>query len=111
MEILTARARAYVNHGRWVADCPTGCGSALELQKGQAMYHCDECMHLSSVEWPSNPQEIWDTLLKRKLPRTRNWYPRDHYIAVRAGQPHGQTVDDLRAETDANESSGNIEVF
>lgn len=99
MAIITARARAYVNHGRWIADCPVDCGGALILDKGQTQFPCPECLTITAIEWPKDPQGIWDALSKRMSPKTRNWYPEDHNVAVRACIPHGQTVDDLERET------------
>jgi hypothetical protein len=42
--------------------------------------------------------EITAVLALRPIPQTRNWYPRDHDIALRFRIPHGQSVDDLREE-------------
>jgi membrane-associated phospholipid phosphatase len=99
MNLLTTRARAYVNYGRWIAECPHECGSALKLEPGQTFFHCSECGAISSVEWPDNADEIWEALSARPMPRTRNWFPSGHSLALRAGCPHGQTVAELRQET------------
>lgn len=98
MSLITNRARAYVNHGRWVADCPIGCGCALELQPGQMLFPCPECKTISETDWPENADEIWDALQKRIMPRTRNWYPSGHEVALRGGIAHGQTVKELEDE-------------
>lgn len=100
--LLTNQARAYVNFGRWIADCPIDCGSAMQLQPGQAAFHCPECGHLTTVEWPSNPDEIWEALGKRQAKRNRNWFPSGHQLALRSGSPHGQSVAELDAETEEN---------
>jgi hypothetical protein len=100
----TSLARAYMNHGRWVADCPMDCGAALKLDSDQGAFQCPECMTISSVDWPKNVGGIWDALGKRRNPKTRNWYPPEHPIALRGNLPHGQTVRDLEAETKENES-------
>lgn len=97
--IITGMARAYVNYGRWVADCPVDCGCALALQPGQAIFSCVECHTVTQIDWPGNPDEIWEALSKRPAPRTRNWYPEGHDLAVRANVPHGQTVKELEDET------------
>lgn len=97
-----AQARAYVNHGRWIADCPLECGSALKLEAKQSAYHCPECQWVGTVEWPDDADEIWETLNQRQVPRTRNWYPDGHFLAVRQGVPHGQTPKELTEETEAN---------
>lgn len=103
--ILTSQARAYVNFGRWIADCPMGCGNATGLNPGQATFLCATpggCGHVGSIEWPSNADEIWEVLLERPAPRTRNWFPSSHELALRAGQPHGQTIEELREEAREN---------
>ncbi|MFT2016287.1 hypothetical protein ACMA1D_10655 [Streptomyces sp. 796.1] len=97
--LITAKARAYVNHGRWVADCPVDCGSALALQPRQSAYHCPECKQLAKVEWPANADDIMAALERRMVPRTRNWFPAGHTLALRSGAPHGQSVKDLDDET------------
>lgn len=102
MTLLTNKARAYVNFGRWIADCPMDCGSALQLQPGQAMYQCVECGYVTDIEWPSNANEIWDALLERPAKRNRNWFPSGHHLALRSFSPHGQTPQELRDETEEN---------
>lgn len=100
--LITNKARAYVNFGRWIADCPAACGSALQLQPGQGMFQCVECYHIASVEWPDNSDEIWVALNKRSANRNRNWFPANHELALRSGVPHGQTVQELEDETVEN---------
>lgn len=102
MELITNQARAYVNFGRWVADCPLDCGSAMQLQPGQGSYHCVECGHLATIEWPDNADDIWAALDERNAKRNRNWFPSNHTLALRSGSPHGQTVQELRDETQEN---------
>lgn len=96
--LISNKARAYVNHGRWIAECPYECGSAIVLKPGETTFHCSECLSISPVDWPSNAQDIWDALVERRLPRTRNWFPTGHDLALRAGLPHGQTPEELRTE-------------
>ena len=71
---------AYVNHNRWVADCP--CGGA-ELVNDQPML-CGSCGVEHTVSYPAERRSI-ETLLNHRLePNTRNW--------------KGETVDTLKAE-------------
>jgi hypothetical protein len=100
--LITNKARAYVNWGRWIADCPIDCGGALALSPGQDMFHCPECKTLSNIEWPGNPDDIWNALAERPAPKTRNWFPSGHVLALRANCPHGQTPAQLREETAEN---------
>lgn len=101
-QLLTARARARVNHGRWIADCPRRyCANATRLQPGQATFHCGGeggCQTVAPIEWPADADGIWAVLLERPVPGTRNWYPDGHTEALRMGLPHGQTVAELRDE-------------
>lgn len=92
-------AFAYINFGRWVADCPTTCGGAWKLAPGQTTTHCTNCGNIAPVYWPHNADELWEVLLERPLPRTRNWYPGGHPLALASGSPHGQTPEELRQET------------
>lgn len=104
--LTTAQARAYVNFGRWIADCPLGCGNAYALQPNQPQFFCQlphGCGHIASIEWPSNPDEIWEALQERRMPKTRNWFPQSHELALRSNSPHGQSVIELREETRENE--------
>jgi len=106
--LITARARARVNHGRWIADCPRRhCANAMRLEPGQPAFHCGGeggCRMVAPVEWPPNADDIWQTLLERPVPATRNWYPDGHVEAIRLGYPHGQTPDELQQETRDHEN-------
>lgn len=110
MLITPARARAYVNHGRWLADCPAGCNSAMLLAPLQRAFVCGTfdpagqrfvggCGVTADVDWPADAVWIWDALLERPDPRNRHWFPAGHELAVRCGLPDGQTPAALRAET------------
>lgn len=99
--LVTTMARAYVNHGRWIADCPRPhCANAEKLQPRQGTFHCSNCKQVADVDWPADADEIWAVLEVRPVPQTRNWFPANHELALRSGTVHGQTVADLRAEND-----------
>lgn len=102
MILLTNKALAYINWGRWIADCPADCGGALSLEPAQSILACPECHQISEIDWPSDADGIWEELTLRPVPRTRNWFPVGHPLALRAGCAHGQTVADLRDETAAH---------
>lgn len=100
MAFLTngATVRAYVNHGRWIADCERPhCSNAVQLQPGQSAFECgpNGCGFVAGVDWPPNAAAIWDVLNLRPVPQTRNWFPASHELALRANAPHGQTVTEL----------------
>jgi hypothetical protein len=102
-QLLTHTARARVNHGRWIADCPRRyCANAIRLQPRQGTFHCageGGCQMVAPIEWPANADDIWSVLLERPVPSTRNWYPDGHVEALRLGLPHGQSAAELREET------------
>ena len=108
-QLLTHTARARVNHGRWIADCPRRyCANAMKLEPRQPAFHCGGeggCHMVTTVEWPHDADDIWQALLERPVPATRNWYPDGHVEAIRLGYPHGQTPDELRQETRDYENS------
>ena len=68
-------ALAYVNHGRWVADCPTtDCPEAHLAQPGDK-FDCVNCGTVGRVEFPDNHTDIDEVLERRPVPQTRNWTP------------------------------------
>jgi hypothetical protein len=99
-------AYAYVNHGRWIADCTRRhCANAESLSPKQTMLHCSNCRLLAEVVWPPDPDAITDALAVRPVPQTRNWAPAGHRQALATRHPDGQTVADLIAETHEHEET------
>lgn len=96
---------AYVNHGRWIADCPdTRCGNAVALDPKQATYHCvGGCNLIADIVWPVDVDDITQALLERPHDVNRNWAPAGHRQAIATGHPMGQTVAELREETREHE--------
>lgn len=95
-------ALAYINWGRWVAECPAGCGFALVLSPGQSTLHCRECNSLTRVSWPFDADALMAALEVRPDKRNRNWFPVNHDLALRFNLPHGQSVAELHEETEAH---------
>lgn len=99
--LITHHCQAYVNHGRWVADCPRPyCGNALKLTPNQAVFECSGssgCGMVASINWPPDAQAIWDALMQRPVPATRNWIPSGHPYAA-MGYPADQTPRELLDE-------------
>jgi hypothetical protein len=98
LELLTGptadgpAVQARVNHGRWLADCPTPhCRNACYVDPADPRFLCVECVNPLAegrwlpVEFPDDRDEIEAALLARPVPATRNWTP-------------GETVEQLRAE-------------
>ncbi len=105
--LITETALAYVNHGRWVADCPRPfCGNAMALEANQPVFGCagaGGCGMAAVISWPTDAQEIWDALMRRPVPGTRNWFPVGHEMAERGGLPMGQTPRELLEEQEEHE--------
>lgn len=106
-------ARAYVYCGDWVADCGReGCSNVEHLFTSarpngprilqRPFFSCSYCGYQTEIIWPeaSFIADMMAVLMKRPIPNTRNWYPADHDTAVKFRIPHGQSVDDLKAENE-----------
>lgn len=91
----------YINYGRFVVDCP--CGDAREVQPGERSTACVEG-HALNLEWPDNAAALMAALSERVNVARRNWFPRNHPLALDLGKPHGQTPDDLRREAEVGEA-------
>jgi hypothetical protein len=79
-----AEAVAYVNHGRWVADCPSpACTGAELVDPDEPRFYCLSCYNAAfgglwlPVRFPPERerQAIERALLARPRARNRNWYP------------------------------------
>lgn len=73
---MTVHAR--VDHGRWLADCPWGCGSAFNLPDGATWFWCTECagggLGLTAVlVWPAQMDRLTTNL--ESLPGTLQGWP------------------------------------
>ncbi len=78
-EVDDSEVIAYVNQGRWVADCPTGCGGAMLLEPGEP-FMCGECFNEDiegrwrRVVFPRQRRAI-ERLLELRRPHNANWRP------------------------------------
>lgn len=77
------RTRAYVNFGRWVADCPSpDCTSAKEVQPGQAVYQCAAptfgCGRTAPLAWPEDPAGDMAALADLPAQHQSQPYPPTH---------------------------------
>lgn len=80
-------ARAYVNRGAWVADCPVSfcsgaehagirwgeVGRIVERVDGTGAMSCKACGWIGPVTWPAERREIETLLMQRPDPANRNW--------------------------------------
>lgn len=72
------RAFARVDDGRWIADCPWGCGAAFNLPAGATWMWCTECagggLGLTAVlVWPEELDRLTANL--ESLPGTLQRWP------------------------------------
>jgi hypothetical protein len=86
---------AYVNHGRWVVDCPEdGCGGAEIVSLRDPVFYCGEYECPGDGYWnvsfPEDLTAIEVELMKRPKAQNRNW-SLDEKVAdlVRENIEHG----------------------
>lgn len=94
---IGGEVRAYVNQGRWIAECPSGDGFAIVASRDRPIFMCAVCVNGKAggkwlaVVYPADKARIEHELLKRQAAHpilaapTRNWRP-------------GETVVDLVRE-------------
>jgi hypothetical protein len=99
------KALAYLNYGRWVADCP-------QCNDARLVYHpdtgerqsTDRCIngHLIEFEMPSpGAERALTEALDGRREATKTWHPPGHARAEAAGLPVGEPVQNVRARTEA----------
>jgi len=83
---------AYVNHGRWVADCP--CNGAELVAPGELMV-CGSCGARNEVKFPANIDGI-EGALEMRPPTNQNWHGESVESLVAENIDHGLLPEDLR---------------
>lgn len=88
---------AYINHGRWVADCATPECFGAELVGGPTMV-CASCGRESTVKYPApKTREKIEAALDVRLTANRNWYPEETVAELVAQNiDHGILPDDMK---------------
>lgn len=83
----------YVNHGRWVADCPNcNGGMACWVEAGECC--CLDCGTIYvNIEWPSKQtlKAAEDALAHMPVPEMRNWVPREEHVRALDARMKAQT--------------------
>ncbi|WP_219512709.1 hypothetical protein [Nonomuraea ceibae] len=74
----TATAYARVDEGRWIADCPWGCGAAFNLPAGANTFWCTECAgggfgNTAALAWPADITALTANL--ETLPAILQFWP------------------------------------
>lgn len=78
----------YINHGRWVADCPN-CRGGMGVTESFDTACCLDCGHFYHVQFPGGAAEA-EALLSARPAVNRNWHPATERVA------------DLKAENKAH---------
>lgn len=93
------QARLYA--GDWIADCGRdGCNGAellINSKTGErlAFFSCSECGFTGDIIWADKEAEIMEVMKFRPIRHTRNWFPKNHPLALKARCPHGQGIAEL----------------
>jgi hypothetical protein len=71
-------AHAHVDDGRWIADCPWGCGAAFNLPPSADWMWCTECAGgglglTAALVWPDNMDKLTTNL--ESLPSMLQMWP------------------------------------
>lgn len=81
-----AAVPAYVNHGRWVVDCPD-CRNAQLACKTDPRFMCNECGNVAvgslwrPVIWPANVQGV-ESMLQNRPVENQNWEPAQSKVGL-----------------------------
>lgn len=72
------KAYARVDDGRWLADCPWGCGAAFIIPAGETRFWCTECAGggfglLAALVWPDGMDRLAINL--ESLPSMLQFWP------------------------------------
>lgn len=80
-ENVSGELAAYVNHGRWIVECPDGCRWAVVASAQAPFFFCGRCANAKNggawlrVVYPQDKATIEYQLLKRPREENRNWKP------------------------------------
>ena len=79
----TRRVGARVDHGRWIADCPTGgCNGAAAAWVEMPRACCLDCGTIFPVEFPDAAEiESAEVVLAARPEEARNWLPAEETVA------------------------------
>jgi hypothetical protein len=80
---------AYINHGRWVVDCPkcNGAGLTSRTMKVSCCFDCGGVF--INITFPKQAKKIEDVLLKRTDMASRNWTTESVNDLLEENKTHG----------------------
>lgn len=91
---LKRKAVAYVNHGRWVADCPLNDGGS-RLVNPDYEFWCVECGNSFVVDWPDKKtMKDITTVLEQRDRTNQNFHPSDFTRLHPASSPYHEPCPD-----------------
>ena len=102
MRSATGTVQAYINHGRGVADCPSGCGNAIAVSIAEPYFLCTVCGQRTNngqwyhVAFPANRAAIESLLVRRQS--TRPVPPNQPYFVNTRNWTVGESVESLGRE-------------
>jgi DNA-directed RNA polymerase subunit M/transcription elongation factor TFIIS len=70
-------ADAYINHGRWVIDCPNCNGGVLANAEEVT---CRDCGHTYKVKFPEDKEQAEQVMSHRSVVN-QNWHPDTETLA------------------------------
>ncbi len=80
--------RVYVNHGRWIAECP-GCRGAQYASRTDRRFYCVDCLNAwnagawARTLWPDDASlAVIEDLLCRRHVENRHWLPSESLAAL-----------------------------
>lgn len=91
---VVGSAPAYVNLGRWVADCPA-CRGGIAVSPDWPLCCCLDCGRIYEALIPDDAQIAAATeLLERRAKHEQNWYPADEPIRLLQAENDLHGLDD-----------------
>ena len=89
LETATESIKAFINNGRWVAECPMGDGCAFVVSKSDPYLICLFGPHGPyKIVFPANAEAIEAVLLLRPKPGNRNWTTENVSVLRRENSEH-----------------------
>lgn len=116
-QVNQLRAVAFEDAGRWVVNCPNGCGNAWAVdpsEKDKQCYLAPEpngnggysraigCMAVFAVDWPNNPQDLFAA---RRAAQSTASQAQAKYLAEARREHEAQHTDEDGDKTDGVEKA------
>jgi hypothetical protein len=115
--VSTLRAVAFEDSGRWVVNCPNGCGNAWAVDPKEKERQCYlepqpngnggytkaiGCMAVFVIDWPSNPRDLF---AGRRAAMNAAKQAQQRYLAEARREHDAQHTDEDGEKTDGIEKA------